>query len=152
MDVLQDTLIAVASKLESLEHDAALSSWVYTLARTACSRRRRGLASRATTVELEPDATTDREATPEETLEAARVGRAIARALCSLPKAHREVLVLREIAGLGADETAERLGITVAALKSRLHRARAALRDAFEKLDPAERDVDADLSRCATDD
>jgi RNA polymerase sigma factor (sigma-70 family) len=123
MDVLQDTLLAVASKLETLEQDAALSSWVYTLARTACGRRRRGLAHHASKVALDATAVEGelgREAmatsSPEELLEAARVG------------------------------------ITVGALKSRLHRARAALREAFERLDPTERDLETDVWSCASDD
>ena len=89
----------------------------------------------------------DAGATPEEQLEAAQVGRAIGRALCSLPDAHREVIVLRDLLGLSAAETAERLGITVPALKSRLHRARTALREAFEQLAPVASDEEWDCAR-----
>ncbi|MCB9610970.1 MAG: sigma-70 family RNA polymerase sigma factor [Sandaracinus sp.] len=151
MEVLQDTLLAVASKLGKLEHDAALSSWVFALARTACNRRRRNLEDRVTKVELDASSEPDRGATPEEKLEAARVGRTIARALCSLPQAHREVLVLRELVGLSAEDAAARLEVSVAAFKSRLHRARAALREAFEQLDPSEQSDDTDVWTCATD-
>jgi RNA polymerase sigma-70 factor (ECF subfamily) len=147
MDVMQDTLLAVASHLGDFEQRAALSSWVFALARSACNRRRRGLKNQPHL----PDSTVadraDAGATPEEQLEAAQVGRAIGRALCSLPDAHREVIVLRDLLGLSAGETAKRLGITVPALKSRLHRARTALREAFEQLAPVASDEEWDCAR-----
>ncbi len=45
-DVLQDTLVQVSEHLSQFEGRSALTSWVFTLARTACSRRRRGLKNR----------------------------------------------------------------------------------------------------------
>ena len=45
-------------------------------------------------------------------------------ALAKLPEAERQVLVLRDIEGLSGDEVAEALGLSVAAMKSRLHRGR----------------------------
>lgn len=146
MDVMQDTLLAVASHLGNFEQRAALSTWVFALARSACNRRRRGLKNQT---HLHDDAVVERAdagASPEERLEAAQVGRAIGRALCGLPDHHREVIALRDLLGLSAAETAKRLGITVPALKSRLHRARTALREAFETLAPAAEDDDWDCA------
>ncbi len=147
MDVMQDTLLAVASHLGDFEQRAALSSWVFALARSACNRRRRGLKNQPHLPDTAVADRADSGATPEERLEAAQVGRAIGRALCSLPDAHREVIVLRDLLGLSAAETAERLGVTVPALKSRLHRARTALREAFEQLAPAADDQEWDCAR-----
>lgn len=53
----------------------------------------------------------------------------LATALRALDPIHREVVLLRDIEGLSAPEAAARLGISVQALKSRLHRARVNLRD-----------------------
>jgi RNA polymerase sigma-70 factor (ECF subfamily) len=147
MDVMQDTLLAVASHLGDFEQRAALSSWVFALARSACNRRRRGLKNQPHLPDTTVADRADAGATPEEQLEAAQVGRAIGRALCSLPDAHREVIVLRDLLGLSATETATRLGITVPALKSRLHRARTALREAFEQLAPVTSDEEWDCAR-----
>ena len=41
-DVLQDTLLTIATHLGDFEGRSSLLSWVFTLARTACARRRRG--------------------------------------------------------------------------------------------------------------
>ena len=51
------------------------------------------------------------------------------RAISELPETLRSVFVLRDIQGLSGAETAEILGITVQAVKTRLHRARLRLRD-----------------------
>jgi RNA polymerase sigma-70 factor (ECF subfamily) len=51
----------------------------------------------------------------------------VADALAALPAAQREVIVLVDLLGLPAERTARRLGISVRAAKSRLHRARRAL-------------------------
>ena len=53
----------------------------------------------------------------------------LARALAELEPSYREVVLLRDIQELSAPEAAARLGISVSALKSRLHRARVSLRD-----------------------
>jgi RNA polymerase sigma-70 factor (ECF subfamily) len=52
----------------------------------------------------------------------------LASALSRLAPLHREVVMLRDVEGLTAPEAAERLSISVQALKSRLHRARSELR------------------------
>ncbi len=57
-----------------------------------------------------------------------RIGEALAAAIGKLPADQREVLVLRDVEGLSAQEAADVVGIEVGALKSRLHRARMALR------------------------
>src|SRR5512139_2295083 len=44
-DVLQDTLLAAATHLGEFEGRSSLSSWLFALARSACSRKRRGLAN-----------------------------------------------------------------------------------------------------------
>ena len=49
-------------------------------------------------------------------------------ALASLPPEYRAVVLLRDVEGLSANETAEALGLSVAAVKSRLHRGRLFLR------------------------
>ena len=55
-------------------------------------------------------------------------------ALASLEPDEREVVLLRDVEGLSTREAADVLGLSVAALKSRLHRARAALRERVRAL------------------
>lgn len=130
-EVLQETLLSIATHLPEYEGRASLTSWVFTLVRTACIRRRRGLKNRPA---LDADALPERadEApSPEERAEAQELAILVRAALDSLSDEHREVLLLRDAEGLTAPEAAQVLGLTVEALKSRLHRARAALREAL---------------------
>lgn len=128
-DVKQDTLLALSRHLGDFEERASLTSWVFALARSACARRRRGLANRphASTADV-PDAA-DATPSPEERMALREDTEALAKAVAALPAVHREVLFLRDLEGRPANEAASVLGISVDALKSRLHRAREALRE-----------------------
>lgn len=130
-DVVQDTLINVATHLDQFEGRASLSSWVFALARSACSRRRRGLKNRPPVAEEAVRERVDPAPTPEQHAESSELGSALSRALDSLSDEHREVILLRDVEGLTAPEAAHALGTSVDAVKSRLHRARSALRDAL---------------------
>jgi len=68
---------------------------------------------------------------PSEALETARLREALKKALASLPPKYRQVLVLRDIEHLNIAETAKLIGITEAAVKTRLLRARFMMRDAL---------------------
>jgi RNA polymerase sigma-70 factor (ECF subfamily) len=127
-DVLQETMIAAAKGLPTFRGDAALSSWLYTIARSFCvKKRRRRLGEPAAMEPLEPSlpaAAPD----PEEIASARELGRALAVAIDALDEGQRDVLVLRDGEGLTAPQVAEVLGISVEAVKSRLHRGREAVR------------------------
>jgi RNA polymerase sigma-70 factor (ECF subfamily) len=133
-DVLQDTLISVANNLAGFEGRASLSSWVFALTRSACARRRRGLKNRPPAADDDRDERPDPAASPEAVASDREIGAAVTRALAGLSDEHREVIVLRDVEGLSAAEAATALGVSVDALKSRLHRAREALRVALRPL------------------
>jgi RNA polymerase sigma-70 factor (ECF subfamily) len=63
--------------------------------------------------------------------------RAVHTAIAGLDRPAREVIVLRDLEGLSAEETCGALGVELAAMKSRLHRARRALREALNARDTA---------------
>lgn len=123
-EVLQETMIAAFRNLPGFRGDASLSTWLYQIARSFCIKARRGVRPTATIDAQLPD----HAPTPDVQAHAREIGRALVRAIKSLPAEQREVLVLRDVEGLSAEEAAEVVGIEVGALKSRLHRARVALR------------------------
>jgi RNA polymerase sigma-70 factor (ECF subfamily) len=130
-DVLQDALLSIAEHIQGFEGRSSLSSWAFVLTRSACSRRRRG-AKNAPAESDDALASRPAEAPgPEDDAARAEIAKTIVGALDALPAEYREVLLLRDVEGLTAPETALALGSSVDAVKSRLHRARAALRESL---------------------
>jgi RNA polymerase sigma-70 factor (ECF subfamily) len=137
-DVLQDTLINVANHLRDFEGRSSLSSWVFALTRSACTRKRRGLKNRPPVSDERLAESPDLAPTPEARAADQELASTLSGALDGLSDDHREVILLRDVEGLSAPEAASSLGISVDAVKSRLHRAREALRTALRPmLEPA---------------
>src|SRR5512140_2629358 len=111
-EVLQETMLAAFRHLPGFRGDAALSTWLYQIARSFCIKERRG--TRPMT-ELDP-AMPDRGESPERQAHARQIGEALAAAIGGLPADQREVLVLRDVEGLSAEEAAAVIGIEVGAL------------------------------------
>lgn len=134
-DVLQDTLLTMARTVRDFRGASSLSTWLYTIARSFCIKKRRRGKSAAAELEGVPETITAAVAhpgpTPEQDVEHRQIETVLAQAIASLAPMYREVLVLRDLEGLTASEVAEVLGITVKAVKSRLHRARLAVREAL---------------------
>ena len=135
-DVLQETMLSAARNLPGFRGQASLSTWLYTIARSFCAKRRRrskfapeaelSLEHPALAAEQLPDHVT---LEPEAALAAKQRARALRDAVDTLSPAYKDVLVLRDMEGLTANEVAEVLGVRVEAVKSRLHRARKAVRE-----------------------
>ncbi len=134
-DVVQDTLLALARGVRDFRGASSFSTWLFTIARSFCIKRRRrsvfapaavhSLDSGAT---LEAAAVADPARSPEELAAGREIEEALERAIAALPPNLREVLLLRDAEGLTAPEVAEILGISAQAVKSRLHRARLSVR------------------------
>lgn len=133
-DVLQDTLLSVANHLADFEGRSSFSSWVFALTRSACVRKRRGLKNQAPVSDAGLSETQDSAPSPETRAADHELAAALSSMLDGLSDDHREVILLRDVEGLSAPEAANVLGISVDALKSRLHRAREALRTALRPL------------------
>jgi len=127
-DVLQDTLLAVAQHLPEFEGRSSFTSWVFALTRSACARRRRGLKNAPPVSDERMIEQPDAAPSPEARAEGNQLARVVEQALAGLSEDYREVILLRDVEGLSAPEAAAAIGISVDALKSRLHRAREALR------------------------
>ena len=140
-DVLQDTLLAVARGVKDFRGASSVSTWLYTIARSFCiKKRRRSKFAPAEEASLEGESATevreiaDTSRGPDESLAGRQIEAALERAIGELAPMYREVLVLRDVEGLSAPEVAEVLGLTVEAVKSRLHRARVAVRETVAPL------------------
>jgi RNA polymerase sigma factor (sigma-70 family) len=122
-DVVQEALIVVYRRVGNVRDAAALAGWVFRVVTRLCLLPVLGLLR--TTQEL-----THREEerylahTPPDDLRMDLV-----RALESLPAMYREVILLRDMEQLTITEAALQLGVTREAVKSRLHRARALVRE-----------------------
>lgn len=126
-DATQEALIILYRKIGTLRASAALASWLFRIVRNECLRRvANARRRRHEPIESVADAArgTSTEDEVIERLEAERVATAIA----ALPDDQRRVIILRDVYGYSGTQVAEGLGLSVAAMKSRLHRARAALR------------------------
>jgi RNA polymerase sigma-70 factor (ECF subfamily) len=135
-DVAQESLIAMARSLRDFRGDSSVSSWLYAIARRFCIRkRRRSKFAPAREESLNTSGTdaarelADRGPNPEQAATNQELASALAHAIDTLDPSQREVLVLRDVEGLSAPEVAKILGVSVAAVKSRLHRARVAVRE-----------------------
>ena len=135
-DVLQDTLLAMARGVRDFRGASSLSTWLYTIARSACiKKRRRSKFAPEEERSLDTDAAAEAKRLaapgddPDEALAGKQVERALEQAITALDPMYREVLLLRDVEGLTAPEVAEVLGVSVQAVKSRLHRARLTVRE-----------------------
>jgi RNA polymerase sigma-70 factor (ECF subfamily) len=136
-EVLQETLLAAARTLPDFRGASSVSTWLYTIARSFCIKQRRRSKFAPEVVESldggEPERAAvqvrDPARSPDEQLEGRRLEAALEEAIGALDPKYREVLVLRDVEGLSANEVAEVLGLSVEAVKSRLHRARVAVRE-----------------------
>ncbi|HVP67419.1 MAG TPA: sigma-70 family RNA polymerase sigma factor [Anaeromyxobacteraceae bacterium] len=134
-DVLQETLLAAARTLPDFRGASSISTWLYTIARSFCIKKRRTSKFAPAEVEsLDQHAETaaslpDPGRTPEDHAASRQLRAALDEAIGALDPIYREVLVLRDVEGLPANEVAEVLGLSVEAVKSRLHRARVAVRE-----------------------
>jgi RNA polymerase sigma-70 factor (ECF subfamily) len=127
-EVLQETLLAAFRYLPTFRGDAALSTWLFQIARSFCIKERRGQHPTHSLDEAGAAELVDPTPQPDARAHAKEIGAALSRAIAVLPPDQREVLILRDVEGLSAEQAAEVVGIEIGALKSRLHRARMALR------------------------
>ncbi len=154
-DVVQDTLLAAARGIREFRGASSLSTWLYTIARSFCIKKRRGaMGSAVVSLDDEPRAAYVRsaEAPPDDAAANHELGAALEEAIASLAPMYREVLLLRDVEGLSAAEVAEVLELSVDAVKSRLHRARADVRAKLTRFLPSgERPSDAPPSGTCPD-
>jgi RNA polymerase sigma-70 factor, ECF subfamily len=143
-EITQDTFLSAYQHLGEFRGEAAFGSWVHRIAaNNALMRLRRQrtrdlvnedlvgpeFTERGSLAEV-PEADWSRRA--DDQILDEELGRAIRQATDGLAEGYREVFLLKDVEGMSYEEISEMLGISVPAVKSRLHRARLALREAID--------------------
>jgi len=138
-DVLQETFLKALRALPKFEGRSSLSTWLYRIAVNEALmviRKRKPELSLSRPAEDGEEEDNGEEMQivdwghmPESELLSLEARRTIDQAVDKLPETLRVVFLLRDVEGLSIDETADSLGISQAAVKTRLLRARLRLRD-----------------------
>lgn len=145
-DVSQDTLMKVFENFDQLREPERVRPWIFRIARNAClMKRRKSVFAPVQELSLDeflPARHEDGEHVhlqiadwsdlPDHRLLRAELRNALDRAIGELPDTYRAVVLLRDIEELSTEETAQVLDVSTDVVKTRLHRARLAIR---QKLD-----------------
>lgn len=145
-DVSQEVFVQIFKAIDGFRGDAKLSTWVYRITVNLCKNRIKYLARRRTEdggeedlageardVERAAGATVGETERPDEVVGGRQLEAIVQRAIASLDPEFREALVLRDVEDLAYDEIAEIVGVPEGTVKSRIHRARAQVRETVER-------------------
>jgi len=151
-DVVQDAFLKAYQNLEQFQGNSKFYTW---LVRIAVNEALMKLRKRRTdrTVSLDEDVETEDGAMPREVADwspnpeqlygQSELGDILKKTVQGLPPGFRTVFVLRDVEGLSTEETAEMLGLSVPAVKSRLLRARLQLRERLARYFKSRKDGDS---------
>jgi RNA polymerase sigma-70 factor (ECF subfamily) len=136
-EVAQETLLKAFEGFHQLREPEHVRAWIFRIARNVClMQRRKSLFApqrELSVEELPPSAELlDAAVSPDERLHRGEVRAVLEAVIAELPQDYRSVVLLRDLEELSTEETAQILDLTIDAVKTRLHRARAAMR---QKLD-----------------
>ena len=142
-DLGQETFLRGFRRVHTLRDPAKFSSWLLGIASHVCvdwhRARRRHLSLDAQPVDLDADAPVDAAPPPrpDEAAESKEAAQLLLEALDRLPESYRVTLVLKHMDGLSCQEIADRLGVALGTVTSRLTRGYQMLRDRLDRLSDA---------------
>ena len=150
-DVVQDAFLKAYQNLDQFQENSKFYTWLVRIAvNEALMRLRKRRTDR--TVSLDEDVETEEGSMPREVADwspnpeqlygQSELGDILKKTIQGLPPGIRTVFVLRDVEGLSTEETAEMLGLSVPAVKSRLLRARLQLRERLARYFKSKRDGD----------
>ena len=129
-EATQDTFVQAWRALVRFEGRSEVFTWLYRIAVNEALMRRRRAKPKAQELDEEAERTIGLRG--DDPVETAELRRFLAGRISALPFEYRAPLVLRDLEGLSNAEVAEALGLTLAAAKSRIHRARMTIRAELE--------------------
>lgn len=145
-DIVVDAFLRVYQAIQNFRGDANFSTWLFRIVTNVYLDRRKRQQNRKTVsldeyIELEENNVSrqieDPSPGPEELALANQRKEVLEKAISSLPEYQRAMIVLYHVEGLSYEEIAEVLSLPIGTVKSRLNRARLALRDKLEPLHEA---------------
>lgn len=142
-DVVQEVYVRAFTALATFRADSSLSTWLTRIAVNEALRRRRQQKPMVDLTVLDAPEERDRirvipfplmkaEPDPEQAAAQQEIRRVLERAIDDLAEHFRIVFVMRDIEGMSVEETATQLGLRSETVRTRLHRARAELREALK--------------------
>ena len=134
-EVTQEAFIRAWRGIGRFKGDARFFTWLYRIGINEAKRRaeRRSPTEQSISLDEQPTAApTDRRHEPQRRAEQRDLRLALEHAVRALPPKYRAALILRDIEGLSTRQAAEIMELRESAFKSRLHRARLAVREAME--------------------
>jgi RNA polymerase sigma-70 factor, ECF subfamily len=140
-DVVQETYVRAFTHLDSFRGDSSLSTWLSRIAMNEALGRLRSQRPSVELASLPPGAIEAQiiqfplsaPADPEKTMAQREIQHVVERAIDELPEPFRLVFITRVVEGMNVEETAEILDLKPETVKTRLHRARAMLRENVER-------------------
>ena len=133
-DLLQETLIRITRGLPSFAGRASLKTWAFSIATRVAADHFRQPAHRVRIVDVDESLElVDRDLTVDQRLVIDEMNACVRQVIDSLPEDYRAALVLHDLEGLSAAQTAEVCGCSLPTAKIRIHRARLRLREALQE-------------------
>lgn len=128
-ETAQEVFLSAYSSIQQFRGDANFATWLYRIAFNHASSRRKSLNSKLQRhVALEDEVVADCSADPETSAERREIQQCVQQALNSLDREDAQIILLRDLQDVRYEDIAETLDVPVGTVKSRLHRARQALR------------------------
>jgi RNA polymerase sigma-70 factor, ECF subfamily len=129
-DTAQEVFLSAYKSIQQFRGDATFSTWLYRIAFNHASTRRKSLNSKLQRqVALEDDAVlVDCGDNPESSAERKEIQQRVQQALNSLDGDDAQIILLRDLQDVSYEDIARSLDVPIGTVKSRLHRARQALR------------------------
>ena len=143
-DVSQEVFVTVFKAIGTFKGKSRLSTWLYRIAANHAKNRLKYLSRRRADRRQSLEVTSESEIhrarpnyqdAPESVAIGLELERLVQDALTRLEDDHRLIIVLRDLEHLSYEEIAEITGLTMGTVKSRLHRARAALKQTLTRLE-----------------
>lgn len=140
-DLAQEVLIRIYKSIRSFKEQSSFSTWVYRITTNVCldeirKRKNRKVISLDEEIQVEDGEmkrqVESNEPSPEDTAEKSELQKLVGDAINDLPEDHRSVIILRDIQGFSYEEIAQMLQCPEGTIKSRINRARQALKNILQ--------------------